>query len=724
MQANLQDQIAFHLTGRINGPHLRPVDANHRPALLAGFTDLHTLRYDFPLVLNRIGTPDRAILSLSEMVDDAVASIEGENVDLVRVARHGYRLEREIRKELSTRGSADFAELWNESVAKLASDDQTLIDSANRLWTAFRTSGEIVDVDARLSELVLRHAWERTQNVKACVFRERAERLLFKLRNILEAEAAGTPVGRSPERLMAAVGPSFASSFDFDALSRLLVESKPSSGLSEERRTRIRSVIEVLERQRFYSLESEGPEPYLFSFSNSLDALNAYHERHPEALGLLKALAIAELETRGEYRESVHNPLFETYGINGLSGDEWAHLPDYLVCIDPETLDPEETARLLEMLASGIRVKILIRTDDLFERSEITEGRLILGLRSRQVVQTAIALSDVFVLQVSASQLYQKREALFKGLTFEGAALFNVFSGSHGYAGGTPAYLVAAAATESRAFPALVYDPSGGTDWADRFVISDNPFPQEDWPVHSIGYEDCALQAREEEITFTLADFMAMDERFSDRFALADRSDWVDEMVPISKALDRDVNGMPSEVPFVFLIDDQNGLKRAVTDQRTLLETRRCLTMWRSLQELGGIHNSYAERLLAATSSKFAAVASPSETTPVETQPLPKVVDQATEPTADPATSNGSSGDPYIETARCTSCNECTNLNNRMFAYNAEKQAYIADPDAGTFRQLVEAAEGCQVSIIHPGKPRNPKEPGLEDLIKRAAEFN
>ena len=50
-----------------------------------------------------------------------------------------------------------------------------------------------------------------------------------------------------------------------------------------------------------------------------------------------------------------------------------------------------------------------------------------------------------------------------------------------------------------------------------------------------------------------------------------------------------------------------------------------------------------------------------------------------------------------------------TQLNSKMFAYNENKQAYIADPDAGTFRQLVEAAEGCQVSIIHPGKPRNPK---------------
>ena len=58
-----------------------------------------------------------------------------------------------------------------------------------------------------------------------------------------------------------------------------------------------------------------------------------------------------------------------------------------------------------------------------------------------------------------------------------------------------------------------------------------------------------------------------------------------------------------------------------------------------------------------------------------------------------------------------------------MFAYNENKQAYIKDPDAGTFRELVEAAEVCQVAVIHPGKPRNPKEPGLEELIERANSF-
>ena len=59
-----------------------------------------------------------------------------------------------------------------------------------------------------------------------------------------------------------------------------------------------------------------------------------------------------------------------------------------------------------------------------------------------------------------------------------------------------------------------------------------------------------------------------------------------------------------------------------------------------------------------------------------------------------------------------------------MFGYNANKQATIKDPDAGTFQQLVIAAERCPVGIIHPGTPRNPKEKDLAKWLKRAEPFN
>jgi hypothetical protein len=108
--------------------------------------------------------------------------------------------------------------------------------------------------------------------------------------------------------------------------------------------------------------------------------------------------------------------------------------------------------------------------------------------------------------------------------------------------------------------------------------------------------------------------------------------------------------------------------------------------------------------------------------------PGPAAAEVAANPVAAPAPAveaepERSSDDPYIETARCTTCNECTQINDKMFGYNENKQASIINLDAGTYRQLVEAAESCQVSIIHPGKPRNPSEPGLDELMKRAEPF-
>lgn len=77
----------------------------------------------------------------------------------------------------------------------------------------------------------------------------------------------------------------------------------------------------------------------------------------------------------------------------------------------------------------------------------------------------------------------------------------------------------------------------------------------------------------------------------------------------------------------------------------------------------------------------------------------------------------------FIESARCTTCDECTNLNKKLFGYNAQKQAYVKDPKAGTFAQLVQAAEKCPVAAIHPGTPLNPREKDLAKWTERAKPF-
>ncbi len=775
MEVKAQDQIAFYLTGQHNGSGLKPLDRSYRPALFARHADLTAVRYDFPLVLNSEGTPERAVLSLSGLVDEAVEALR-EDKDRDRIAQHGYALEREVRKELAhpigrANGvAADFATLWNAAAAQLTVEDSTVDDSAKRLWALFHAKGELVDADFALPSRVVRHVWSVVQASKATAFHERAERLLLKLHAILDAEIAGSDKGRLPERLRAGLaaqaGTSFATTFNFDAMSRILIDAKPALALSEARRRRIQGIVDTIDRQRFYvpkTAVTGDTQAHGFVFYRCADALQAYKERRQEAIELLKALSIAELEVNGDYRESGstdvddqtstsvpgHDMIFEDFGAGGLDAGLLATLPDYLVCQYSSELGAEETLQIVEALSTGLPIRVLVQTDDLLEPSGIAKANLVaperhlaLASRSRQMLDTAINLTDVFILQSSASQLFRLREALLRGMSYNGPAFFSVFSGSTGHNGDVPAYLVAAAATESRAFPTIVYDPSAGSDWSTRLAIDDNPSPQDAWPVHPFEYENETLQTRSENVAFTLADFMAMDDRFREHFAIVPKADWSEAMIAVPDSLKMSVKELakgtivPSTVPCITLVDENFQVQRAIVNRRALEETRRSHAMWHSLQELGGIHNSHAalavERAEARAAERFAEqmkslVTAPAPSVQPVKEPLAAAAQAESITVGEVAVTvaqESHGDDPYIETARCTTCNECTQVNSKMFAYNGDKQAYIADANAGTYRQLVEAAEGCQVSIIHPGKPRNPKEPGLDDLIVRAAPFN
>jgi pyruvate-ferredoxin/flavodoxin oxidoreductase len=77
----------------------------------------------------------------------------------------------------------------------------------------------------------------------------------------------------------------------------------------------------------------------------------------------------------------------------------------------------------------------------------------------------------------------------------------------------------------------------------------------------------------------------------------------------------------------------------------------------------------------------------------------------------------------WVDTALCTSCDECTRKAPGIFAYNGNKQAFVKNPRGGRFRDLVEAAEKCTAKIIHPGTPWDPGEPDLAGWVERARKF-
>lgn len=714
--------IAFYLTGRQFSDHLNGIDKlNLKPALFARFKDMTEVRYDYPVILSEENLSKSMVVSLSSVIDKALQELK-PGVEVDRIKKTALKIEKEIRFILARGKNGNFSSLWDKAAnIHLSGVDKEFQEKMEDFKALIKIDGEVVDCDEKFPERLVKHLWEIAQKNKSDLFRKKIERLIVKLSDILKSDFEKSEKGRSKEHLEKSIGGVHGNLFDFSVMSKFLSKTIPKEGFPESRRKRISELLEVLKSQKFFPLEriekdSQG-NTYSFIFESCSDALETYLARYQKMIELARAISIAELEIEGHYNSTKHDILFEDFGANGLDPVELSLFPDYLVFVNTHPFPASEYARLLEILSSELPIKVLLQTDDILEETKSNNGNFISGMGSKQLASMAMGLNDVYVLQSSNSNLYQLREQILDGLRFNGSSLFSIYSGASGKSNLSP-YLLSAAAMESRAFPAFVYDPSHGSNWASRFNLQSNSQLDLDWSIHSFQYEASSLLRKKEEIAFTYMDFISCDRRYARHFAQVPESKWEDSLLPVDESLTREKKGFPDKIPFIYMVDNDNLLQKVIVDERILREARRCREMWRSLQELGGIHNSHAEILLAREKKAWEArmqVEADKQTEAVATvTPSSAVVEVEPERSRDEA---------YIDSPRCSTCNECVTLNNKMFAYDNNRQAYIADVNAGTYAQLVEAAENCQVSVIHPGKPRNPKEPGIEDLLKRAEVF-
>ena len=457
-------------------------------------------------------------------------------------------------RTLAAAGKTIFSALWDKAAARLAKGaEKTLDDSLRRTRAAIKLDGAVVDCDAALPARLLQHAWSAIQQKKTTGLGKNLDRLRLGLSDILKADYERSEAGLSAKNLQAAVGTGYGDAFDFGAMSRLLTKSLPKAVFPASRRKRIGALLDTLNTQQFIAPEAKAgkktaaAKAYAFEFSSCAEALAAYRQRGPQLIALAKAIAIAELEINGLYSEARHDALFEQFGANGLDPEDLTQFPDYLVCVNADKMDAVEHGQLMEILSSGLPIKVLLQIDDILQESG--EGKLSTGMRSRQIASMAMGLNEVYVLQSSSSNLLRLREQILAGMNYRGPALFSVFSGASANASGLPPYLMAAAAMESRAFPAFSYDPSAGPNWAARFRLDSNSQVELDWPVQSFAYEDEQHQSVAEDLAFTLVDFVACDKRYAKHLARVPRSKWNGSMIAVDEALTRERRGLPDKIP-------------------------------------------------------------------------------------------------------------------------------------------------------------------------------
>jgi len=393
----------------------------------------------------------------------------------------------------------------------------------------------------------------------------------------------------------------------------------------------------------------------------------------------------------------------------------------------------------------------------------------------KELALLAIAHRGAYVLQSSQAAVSHLLGGVLRGLKVRRPSLFLLHCPcppEHGLAD-EGAARAARLTLESRAFPLLRYDPDAGTTLADRLSLEGNPAPEDAWPSYDLAYVDEAGEKQSMTLPVTIGDWAATEGRFKKQFRPLP-PEHAAEAVRFDEFLNLPAEEREGKTPFLFVLGEKGGLDRleASPDVVRLAEER--LSYWSLLRQMAGLElapsvldaakrdaeadlarrteqlkaeyegklarvkadvaRRLAEGLLRAGKDKrveeilSAAAGMPLVALPVAEAPPGVETGEAPEP---PPIAKPKAEEPeedlaveaFIESARCTACNECTNLNRRIFAYNEKKQAFVKDPKGGPYKDLVLAAERCPVRIIHPGTPLDPNEKDLAKWVERGKKF-
>jgi ferredoxin len=479
---------------------------------------------------------------------------------------------------------------------------------------------------------------------------------------------------------------------------------------------------------------------------------------------LFVAKRIAELEINNNYQADIHNDYFAHFSWQNFSTDELNSCPQFVLIADDIQLFDTEFAKLSTLFSNNIPVKIIA-----VSQNHYGGAKDAVGLHT-QTELGALMLShkNIFVHQSTPITPIELFNGFRDGLTAFAPSFTNILNVDDTTFKNP--YLWTSTTVESRDFPGFTFNGMLGTPWGSRFDIQNNPQPEKQWPVHELAVVNAEGEKVTLEFPFTFADQASLNPDYHNHFMPVGSAYWNENLIPLNDYLDNSADDNIGTVPFIWMIDKKYKLHKVAISWPMLLATQERLDFWRFLQENSGINNYHVIKavkdarlidkglhekeleqlkeeheveiqnireeeagkvmenltsvLLNLDTTNLIAAGSTTASSPAvpETESAEAVPEEA--PPEEQEEESVLSNDPYIDTVLCTSCNECTNLNGQMFKYNGDKMAYIADAKAGTFSDLVEAAEKCPVKIIHPGSPLNPDEADLDSLVERAAKFN
>ncbi|MGB5820865.1 MAG: 2-oxoacid:acceptor oxidoreductase family protein [Saonia sp.] len=487
---------------------------------------------------------------------------------------------------------------------------------------------------------------------------------------------------------------------------------------------------------------------HLFQDSTSM-AMGIFEGHMAKMAEGFKAIRKAELELDGKYDETEHDDFFTYFTWEQFTDKEWLLCPPVVTLGGDGAMYDIGFQNLSRMMASGKPIKVIVvdtqvysntggqactsgfigQISDMAQYGKVWKGK---SEPRKEIGLIAMAHRNTYIMQGTLANTGQMIEGFIDGLMTKRPALFNLYTTcqpEHGVGDDLGAHQ-AKLAVESRAYPIFKYNPDHGIKAREALDLSGNPAIDQIWPTYGLKYLEYG-QERTMQLPMTFADFALTEARFRKHFRKVPRSAWNDNMMLLADFLKLEESEREGKFPYIWAVDRSQKLHRVLVAKPIVESCEERRDFWLMLRDLAGVETekpqeeNLEEKIRSEVVGNIAQglmqLAGGNGNSIVQmAMGKPGTADVFVEEKP----SNGNYLAPWLETDECTSCDECIKLNPNVFAYNENNKAYIKNPKAGPYEDLVKAAEKCTARVIHPGLPAERSAKDIEKWINRGEKYN
>lgn len=761
------------------------------PALIAPFLKAGNYTNDYPIYISEDGNTCESLTQLIQNTMDKCFEADKAKILRANLPRILRDFKTEIKKEKHT---APFSKIWAKAQEHLHEvevhgDKQALyLDHLEQLKEALPKEGCVVrfsdEVPFLMLQIQLKHA-----NTRRADLMKRVKLQVAAIEEVLEVEARRKS---NKEETQKTEGYDFADNLiSLDKVGEML-PTEGTEGLSPKRVERLNEVVRVLREGMKRWMEhtsrliitealyeafdwqgimegadmvkagvNEGYKKTETTFDSSIKDFTYFIAAH----------RIAALELKDEFKEDIHSDFYNNFSWHRLTKEELGYFPPVIFIGETHGFLQNNLARFSALLALNKPIRLLAIDKRLVNapNPDIDWEDASHGYR-QELAALAFAHRSTHTFQCAINQPLDAYCGMKKCLEVEAPSIMHFLIPESNEVK-LIEVLKLSAAVEGRFFPSITYDLVTGHKWGSRFDISANPFPDRDWPRYDVTFVDVDGEEKTQPLPFTYADYKAITKEKVEELLLIPESFKSDDLMQVSDFLQAPVEELTGKVPFIWLVDEDNVLRRAALPYMWVVSCQERLENWNFIQELGGVNSHHVEEALANAkanwdaekakeieaikaegtkaveeASEKAGLESMEKLTNVllgldsmnvsaapakpkaEAKPAKVKVEKSKAEKKEESTpvveEKTATAEAFVDSFDCTTCNECTDKYPHIFKYNEDKQAYIHDAKKGKFSEMVMAAEECPASCIHPGAPVNMNEPDINEWIERAAKFN